>query len=96
MVVLAVQRAHQRFRAIGSDTGGSVRLPASYCGVFAFKPTYEKISRHGLVPYAQSLDTIGLFGDNIEDIRIVYGKLIAYIHQCVPSLAQNRYNQKPW
>jgi len=73
--------------ALGTDTGGSVRLPAAFCGVIGFKPTYGALSRYGVIAYASSLDQVGVMARNVDDVRLAFGVMRGHDARDATSLA---------
>ena len=90
----AVVAAGEAPFALGSDTGGSVRCPAAFCGVVGLKPTYGAVSRYGVVAYANSLEQVGPLANNVTDIAVLMDVISGYDRRDSTSINQKMHCQE--
>jgi aspartyl-tRNA(Asn)/glutamyl-tRNA(Gln) amidotransferase subunit A len=74
----AALAAHECVAAVGTDTGGSIRIPAAFCGVVGLKPTFGRVSRHGIVPLSWTLDHAGPMTKSVEDAALMLRAMAGY------------------
>jgi aspartyl-tRNA(Asn)/glutamyl-tRNA(Gln) amidotransferase subunit A len=86
----AAVAAGETIVAIGTDTGGSIRLPSSYCGIVGIKPTYGRVSRYGVISYASSLDQVGALGRTVTDCAMVLNSICGHDKMDTTSVAEKR------
>ncbi len=92
----AAVAAGETLVSLGTDTGGSVRQPAAFCGVVGYKPTYGMISRYGVVSMANTFDTVGIIGRKVKDVALVYAAIKGYDEKDATSIKSTTEEIPSW